>query len=386
MYLELKETLQGTLQKAVENKEVMGVNLLVEKSGMERIYCQAGMADREKGTQMSEDTIFRLYSQTKPVTAAAAMLLMERGELDFYQRVAEILPSFGKIKSVRPMLVHDLLKMTSGLAYPDETTEAGRASAVVFDEACARLDSENPMGTQELADRLAEGPLLDEPGAAFNYGTSADVLGAVIEKISGKRFSEFLREEIFEPLEMNDTGFWVPAEKQNRLAAAYETVTGEDGSREMVRYTGNNLAVRNDMAKPPVFESGGAGLASTLGDYMKFAGMLLNGGEWNGKRILKTETVKYLTGGELMPAQQEAFRDWVGLDGFSYGNLMRVCKNPAQCGMLCREGEYGWDGWLGTYFASFPKEKMTILIGLQKKDEEMLPLTRKIRNIILSRI
>ena len=147
------------------------------------------------------------------------------------------------------------------------------------------------MTTQELAERLADCPLLFEPGTSWVYGTSADVLGAVIEKVSGKKLSEFMENEIFKPLGMKDTAFWVPPEKRDRLAAAYETIANKDGSRTMVRYTGNNLGIRNDMAEEPGYEAGGAGLASTLDDYMKFARMLRNGGSLEGRQILRPEKV-----------------------------------------------------------------------------------------------
>ena len=152
----------------------------------------------------------------------------------------------------------------------------------------------------------------------------------------------------------------------------------------MKLYTGDNLAVRNDMAEPPAYEAGGAGLTSTLDDYMKFARMLRQNGTWGDRQILKPETVHYMRNGQLLPKQQQDMDKWLGLEGYSYGNLMRVCRNPSQAVMLTREGEYGWDGWLGMYFANFPKEDMTILMGMQKKDAGTFPLTRKLRNAVIS--
>ena len=393
--MELENVLKETLKISIENCEVAGANLLVVQDGKEIIYVQEGMADRETGRKIERDTIFRMYSQTKPITAVAAMMLMERGLLDFYAPVSEFLPSFAqmcvakggeRIPCTRQILVNDLLNMTSGLVYPDKGTEAGRAADKVFQEVCSRLRSKEPMTTRELADKLSVCPLSFEPGSAWAYGTSADVLGAVIEVVSGKRLSEFMREEIFEPLGMKDTAFWVPKEKQSRLAKAYETVEKENGRKELVLYTGDNLAVCNDMANPPAYEAGGAGLASTLDDYSRFAAMLLNEGTLDGMQILKPKTVEFFRSGELLPAQQDSFRNWMGLEGYSYGNLMRVCKNPSQSGMMTRKGEYGWDGWLGMYFANFPEEKMTILMGTQKKDGGTFGLTRKLRNVILSRV
>lgn len=393
--MKLENVLKETLKISIENCEVAGANLLVVKDGKEIIYVQEGMADRETGRKIERDTIFRMYSQTKPVTAVAAMMLMERGLLDFYAPVSEFLPSFAqmcvakggeRIPCTRQILVNDLLNMTSGLVYPDEGTEAGRAADKVFQEVCSRLHSKEPMTTRELVDKLSVCPLSFEPGSSWAYGTSADVLGAVIEVVSGKRLSEFMREEIFEPLGMKDTAFWVPKEKQGRLAKSYETVEKENGGKELVLYTGDNLAVRNDMAVPPAYEAGGAGLVSTLDDYSRFAAMLLNEGSLDGVQILKPKTVEFFRSGELLPAQRDSFRNWVGLEGYSYGNLMRVCKNPSRSGMMTRKGEYGWDGWLGAYFANFPEEKMTILMGTQKKDGGTFGLTRKLRNVILSRV
>lgn len=394
--MELEDKLCRVMRQYMEDNIVAGVSLLVEKDGREVLFCQEGMADREKGRPMSRDTIFRLYSQTKPVTAAAAMILMERGVLDLCQPVSDFLPAYKEQKvwrdggaaelaaPEREMLVLDLLRMTSGLVYPDETTEPGRQTGRVLEEMCRRLGTEEEMTTREAAELLAKCPLAFAPGSSWSYGTSADVLGAVIEAASGMKFAEFLKREIFEPLGMKDTAFWVPAEKQDRLAAVYETVTEENGIKRLERFTAGHLAIRNDMAAEPAFASGGAGLASTLDDYMRFARMLLRGGSLNGVRILSPETVRYLTGGELLEKQQRSFENWIGLYGHSYANLMRVCKNPAQAGLLTKAGEYGWDGWLGMHFANFPQENMTILLGMQKKDAGTFALTRKLRNLILS--
>lgn len=418
----LKEKLISAMEQAVDNCEVAGVNILVEQSGEELCYCQAGMADVEENRPMSRDTIFRLYSQSKPIAAAAALILMEKGELDLCHPVSDFLPAFAKqyycteegttgaaaaggqqkeeteagagdlvsspteIKPVlQPMRVFDLLRMTSGLVYPDEVTESGRQAAKVFEEMDRRLYTEQAMTTREVADALAGCTLAFEPGSSWRYGTSADVLGAVVEVVSGMKFGDFLEKELFGPLGMKDTAFWVPQEKQGRLAAAYETIAGNNGN-SLLRYEGNNLAIRNGMDKPPAFESGGAGLASTLDDYMRFARMLMRGGTLDGVQILKPATVRYMTGGDLMEAQQAAFEKWIGLEGFSYGNLMRVCKKPERAGFIAREGEYGWDGWLGLYFANFPKEKITFLMGTQKKDAGTFALTRKLRNLVLTEL
>lgn len=396
--MSLKAQVESVMRQAVENCEAAGVNLLVEKDGEEICYCEAGMADVEKQKPMRRDTILRLYSQTKPVTAAAVMILMERGVIDLCQPVSDFLPAYGQLKvwengSLRPaqtqLRVFDLLKMTSGLLYPDMQTDAGRHSMAVFLEMDRRLFTDHAMTTREVADALAGGGLAFEPGSSWQYGTSADVLGAVVEAASGMSFAAFLKKELFDPLGMKDTAFWVPAGKQDRLASVYETVTEPDGTRGLQLYTGNHLAIRNDMKEEPAFASGGAGLASTLDDYMKFARMLMNGGAAPDvaaacARILRPATVRYMTTGELTDVQQQGFDRWQNLEGFSYGSLMRVCKNPSRPGFAARKGEYGWDGWLGAYFANFPEERLTILMGTQKRDAGTFALTRKLRNIILT--
>ena len=392
--MEISDRIQGVMEQAVKDSLVAGVNLLVEQDGRELIYAQAGKADRESGREMNRDTIFRLYSQTKPVTAVAAMILMDRGEIDLCQNVGEFLPEYRKLyvetadghrgQALRPLRLYNLLNMTSGLCYPNENTPGGRATAKVYEEACARLGTAQEMSTRELAGRLAEAPLDYEPGSSWQYSTSADVLGAIIEVVSGKSLAEFMEQEIFRPLGMEDSAFYVPEKKQGRLAKVYETVTGESGEAQLLSYTGNHLAINHSMDHLPAYMAGGAGLASTLDDYMKFARMLLAGGNYGGKRILTPRTVQYLTGGQLEPWQQRSFSQWIGLEGYSYGNLMRVCKEPGTASGLTRKGEYGWDGWLGVYFANFPEENMTILMGTQKKDGGTFSLTRKLRNLILS--
>ena len=218
----LSEKLKQELIRAVERGEVAGANILILKDGKEAAYAQAGYADLEEKRHFERDTITRLYSMTKPVTSAAAMALMERGLLDLGANVQEFLPGFqnamvageeGLVPVRRPVRIQDLLQMTSGLVY------GGAAPCIsysetekLFEEIKARLFGEEALGTVEIANRLGQIPLAFQPGSAWQYGTSADVLGAVIEVISGKRFGEFLRETFFEPLEMEDTAFYVPEE------------------------------------------------------------------------------------------------------------------------------------------------------------------------------
>ena len=237
------------------------------------------------------------------------------------------------------------------------------------------------MTTRELAVRLGQGPLLFQPGSYWKYGSSADVLGAVIEAAADMPFGEYLKKSFFEPLGMKDTGFFVPEEKRERLVTAYRA----DGKGGLEPYRENHLGIFNAMDRRPAFESGGAGLVSTVDDYARFAQMLLNGGELDGARVLKPRTVDYMTSGTLNGTQREAFvRNFPTMPGFDYGNLVRVMKEPGKSCTLNNVGEYGWDGWLGCYFANDPAADMTILFMMQKTDSGLTPLVRGLRNVIMS--
>ena len=197
----------------------------------------------------------------------------------------------------------------------------------------------------------------------------------MVEVAGKKPFARFLEEEIFQPLGMKDTAFWVPAEKRERFAQAYT----QPGALRPYRQT--HLEV-GDYDREPVFASGGAGLVSTLDDYAAFATMLLEGGRYPGGQLLQPETVRFLTSPQLGP--QPLADVWNSLDGCSYGKLMRVMRDPGRYPGLSRMDEYGWDGWLGTYFANFPHEQMTMLMMTQRTDHGTGPLTRKLRNLLLS--
>ena len=268
-----------------------------------------------------------------------------------------------------------MLGMTAGLSYPGGD-EAGQYAARLFEENDRLIAQGGGMDTVTFANRIGQLPIAFQPGSHFRYSTCADILGAVVEVASGKRFGTFLREEFFEPLGMRDTAFWVPAEKWDRLVTCYRRT--ENG---LVPFTGTNLNV-GVYDRDPAFESGGAGLVSTLDDYAAFTDMLLAGGKCNGRQILSPMSVSYLTSPQLGWNQQ--FDMWDSLDGFSYGKLMRVCTQPGRYPGFAVEGEYGWDGWLGTYFANLPNEKLTILLMQNTTDSGTTTITRKVRNIILS--
>lgn len=379
---ELTSALQAVLDRSVAAGEIAGANLLILRHGEELLYAQSGFADLENRLPYRRDTIARLYSMSKPVTAAAAMILLQRGLLDLEQPLGELFPSFRgsvvwengkKVPARREIVVGDLLNMTSGLPYPG-TDEAGQEAAGVFEELDSRLYGENPMSTLELTERLGACGLAFHPGDRWMYGTSADVLGAVIEKVSHQRFGAFLEENLFAPLGMTDTGFWVPAEKQHRLAQVYQ-----QGSPDMAIYETNNLGICYTQHRAPAFESGGAGLVSTADDYAKFAAMLIRGGDG----ILSPAAVEHMTKSRLLPWQQESlWRSWEGMAGYGYGSLMRILEEPGMAKILGWQGEYGWDGWLGCYFCNSPENGISIVMTCQRRDAGTMPVTRKVRNVL----
>ena len=416
----MAETVTGLLQqamdRAVERREVAGVCLLVQQHGEERWYVESGMRNVERNESMSRDTIFRLYSQSKPVTGTAAMMLVERGLLDLGEPVSAYLPGFrGQRVTVRYMdeiasdipteaageggllpgdgersvpvrreaTIKDLLTMTAGLVYPESNHEAGRFAGVLFDELDARLYGDRPMTTVEFANRMGQCPLAFQPGEHFKYGTCADVLGAVIEVASGRRFGDFLREELFEPLGMTDTGFHVPADRQHRLAAIYDKPDNpmvEEHRGTLQSIVTDHLGLPYAASEPPAFESGGAGLRSTVDDFARFGRMLLNGGELDGVRVMQPRTIDMMTRNALFPEQILDYRDWQ--PGCDYNTFMRVVEEPGKALMLAGRGEYGWDGWLGTYFSNDPTTDSTFLLMMQLTNAGTIPLTRKLKNIV----
>lgn len=381
----MTDTLHNLLAQAVADGQIAGANLLVLKDGQEIVYTQAGHADREAEKPFDRDTICRIYSMTKPVTAVAAMILLERGQLDLGRSVGDYIPAFRdpqvwekgkKVPARRNILVKDLLSMTSGICYPG-TDDAGKEADKVYEEVDARLYGDDPMPTMEFAQKMGSCGLAFHPGDAWMYGYSADILGAVIEAASGMRFGQFLQTEIFDPLGMVDTGFYVPEEKQHRLAKVY------DCYGPVTPFETNNLGICYTMHRPPVLEFGGAGLVSTVDDYAKLAQSLLG----HGKQILQPATVKFMNSGKLLPWQQESlWRAWDSMPGYTYGNLCRILVEPGMAVLNGWEGEYGWDGWLGTYFCNSPENDVTVLLFTQRRDAGTLEVTRKIRNVLTAQL
>ena len=384
-----KKLIQECMDNAVKTGEVAGVIALVIKDGKEQLFAGSGYADVKNNVPIARNTIFRLYSQSKPITAAAAMILVEEGIIDLGEPVGNYIESFknqtylskGKVHKVpteNAMRIRDLLNMTSGLVYPGIGTSTEISVGRLMAGMEKKLGKDKMTTTMEFAEKIGKIPLNFIPGSHFQYGTSADVLGAVIEKASGISFGDFLRSRILIPLGMKDTDFYVPDEKKDCLAKAYKSVKGK-----LVEYHGDRLVIRNNGDYNP-FESGGAGLFSTIDDYSHFAQMLMDGGIYKGKRILSKRTVEFLTSGKLSHDQQLDFDKWQNLEGFTYGNLMRVMEEPGRASLIGNKGEYGWDGWLGAHFANDPSTNTTFLMLIQRFDYGTGPLTRKLRNIVFS--
>ena len=388
--MDIRSSAEKLIRQAVDKGDIAGASILVLIDGREVLYADAGMRDMENKVPMSRDTIFRLYSQTKPVTAAAAILLASMGVIDLSADIADYLPEFSKqyvwkdgkkVPVSRRVTVRDLLNMTSGLPYPFEGHPSGEKSGEVFWKTTRSLYEGEPVTTRRFCEMMAEVPCCFEPGSEFQYGVGADLIGGIIDRVSGMSFGEFLHTYFLDPLDMNDTDFYVPKEKQARLAKVYEY--GKDG---LIENKTDNLSMRYMRDIRPAFESGGAGLCSTLDDYAKFAGMLLNGGVHEGRRIMPEYAVEYLIRGGIAPElRRYLWQGWDWMRGYGYGNFMRVCEDENMTTLFSSKGEYGWDGWLGTFFSNEPKHGMTFLFGVQQTGIGMAgTLTRKLKNLVMS--
>lgn len=389
----MKTKISELLKTAVENGDTAGANVLVLKDGNEIAYCESGFQDVANSVPITRDTIFRLYSQTKPVTAAAVMLLVSQGKIDLTSWLSDYMPEYSEMyvnvggerrPAANHITVGMLMNMSSGIAYPDENSAGGRQSGEVFWTLENRLFSDKPVTTAEFAEMTSRCDLCFEPGERFMYGASADILGALVERVNGTSFRNFLIENFFEPLEMNDTDFYVPAEKSARLAKVYDY--SENGLTECRT---NHLGLRYERDVIPAFQSGGAGLCSTLDDYAKFASMLLNGGRYGSRRVMPEAAVRLLTRGGRLPCDREKDLQecWSWMSGYTYGNLMRVCEDESRAMLFSSKGEYGWDGWLGTFFSNEPAHGITLLFGTQQVGIGRTgTLVRKIKNIVMSEL
>ena len=386
---------KNVMDDFIARKEENGASLVVTKAGKPVFTYSAGLADVEQGIPFTEDTICRAYSATKVITAAACMLLVERGQLDIGERLEVYMPEFAEpytLKSGRKVpspsiRVRDLLNMTSGIPYPGDGAEGIEGTNDLWGRLDESIRDGNSMTTQGFAKGVAKNALMFPSGEKWMYGASADVLGALIERISGQSFSDFLRENILSPLEMQDTAFYCPVEKRDRLAVLYETA-GEHPTRPS--YV--NLCIY-DFEEEPAFQSGGAGLFSTAKDYAKFAAALSVCGRATQQsvsssqsaeavpQIIRPATLSFLRENGLTSAQRISY-DWENLWGYGYGNLVRMVENRNQAGTLASVGSFGWDGWTGPYVLIDPEQEISITLFLQRAGAGTTRLARNVVNAV----
>jgi CubicO group peptidase (beta-lactamase class C family) len=378
----LTETLDGYVR---EGKLSGGVALVARRGKV--AYVEAfGQRDREARAPMREDTIFRIASQTKALVSVAAMILQEDGRLLLNDPVGKYLPEFREttvavpkqgggydvVKAKRPVTVRDLLTHTAGVGYGGgparDRWEAAKITGWYF------ADRDEPVGATVA--RMAALPFEAQPGERWVYGYSTDILGALVERVSGQTLEEFLRARILEPLGMKDTHFYLPESKAGRFAVVYSAT--EAGGLERAPDPGGAAGQGAYLKGPRKSFSGGAGLLSTAGDYARFLSMLLNGGELGGKRILSRKSVELMTVDHLAG---KSFRE-----GHGFGLGFSVTKDLGASGKPGSVGEYGWGGaYHSTYWVD-PKEQLVVVYFTQLIPARGLDDQDKLRALVYQAI
>jgi CubicO group peptidase (beta-lactamase class C family) len=345
---------------------IPGGLLLIWRRGAIVHRSMTGMIDLARGVAMREDAIFRIYSMTKPVTAVALLMLLEEGRIALDDAVQKFIPGFANLRladggvPTRAMTVLDLLRHTSGLTYGfhnrtpiDAAYRAGKIA-----------DLQMPGGLPAMIAALEKLPLEFSPGSAWIYSVSLDVVGRLIEIVSGQSYADFVRARILKPLRMDDTDFLVPESKLDRFTACYalqnEKLTLFDDARNSTWFA------------PPKLESGGGGLAGTAGDYMRFCRMLLGEGALDGVRLLSPKTAALMRANHLPGAAEIAdlsptpdlFNEG-GYRGIGFGLGVSVMLDPARAGIPGTRGEYAWGGMASTAFFIDPTEDMAVVFMTQ---------------------
>jgi CubicO group peptidase (beta-lactamase class C family) len=369
---------EAATQAHIDSGLLPGAVMLVARRGKIAWTRTMGFRDRAAKAPMQPDSIFRIYSMTKPIVSVAAMMLVQEGKMQISDPVARYLPEIGNMKvgveetesgkaalqltdPAREMTIQDLLRHTSGLIY------GSRGKSLVN---AAYIEAEignRDFTLAEFVTRLSKLPLRFSPGERWEYGVSTDVLGRVVEVVSGKSLGEFLQERIFGPLGMTDTGFYVPPEKLSRAAQPWQPPEGPP------------ITPRFDVAQKPRFESGGGGLTSTMDDYLRFALMLADGGELAGVRLLGNQTVEFMTADHVgsRPGRPPGLGFGLGLD------VRTSVGDAALPGSL---GEYGWAGNAGTLFWVDPKEQVIAIYMVQVSDDVRVMLRNQFRTMVQSAI
>ena len=361
----------GYVANEIRSGKIPGAILLIQQHGKPVVFDNFGVRDVATELSMSADTIFRLYSMSKPITSVAAMMLVEDGKLRLEDPVSKFIPAFADMKVGvekkdedgkgtlaleplrRPVTIEDLLRHTSGITYGFDSADPIRQLYAAEDLFNADLTN------AELVARITKIPLLEQPGTVWDYGHSTDVLGRVIEVVSGKTLFQFEKERLLDPLGMTETTFFVadPA-KRPRIAEPMPN----DRSISPV------TSIRDPM-QPRTAESGGAGMVGTIDDYARFAQMLLNGGTLDGRRYLRPETIALMTSDHIGPETHIAHDSFYypgETRGFGLGFAVRISVWPNTQWPL---GEYGWDGVAGTFFFIDPVDDMFVIFMMQTPSE-----------------
>lgn len=382
------------MQGYVDAGTVRGISTMVVRKGNVVHTEQFGHRDAEAGLEMSSDTIFRIYSMTKPIVSTALMLLHEACAFQLEDPVAKYLPAFGATQvlgsdgsleaQARPMEVRDLLTHTSGLTYDFmEDTPVGQ----MYRD--ARIMNDATRTLEQVVDAIAELPLASQPGSRWHYSVGIDVAARLVEVLSGQSLGAFLRERIFDPLGMIDTGFGVAAADLDRVAAMYglpDLVAENHSVTNLVEAAFAGFNERIDVSAtyptdtPDVFARGGLGLFSTIGDYARFAQMLINSGKLNGERIVGRKTLELMHANHL-PAELLPF-ELLGRDngGLGFGLGSRVMLDVAASAGPGSVGEFGWAGAAKTYYWVDPVEELVgifmaqYMTGVESPDRDMRSL------------
>ncbi len=364
------QRIADTLNREIEDGKLPGAVVVVARNGRVGYFQAFGFLDREAGIPMLKDAIFRLYSMTKPLTTVAAMILVEQGRLQLTDHVSKFLPGFSKLKvsvsktdssgkssyelvpADREMTVYDLLRHTAGLAYGGITKNAVVRDAYIEAGLYVKGNSlaEREMTAAEQVERLSKAPLIHQPGSVWEYSLATDVLGRVIEAVTGMRLGDFLERQLFHPMKMADTGFFVPPERQRRVAEPLPINVASGKPNNFI-----------DVSRPPANDSGGGGGVSTADDYLRFSQMLLNGGRLDGVQILSPTSVALMTSDHLGADIRLAFSPGAALfgsPGYTFGLGFGVREAPGMSVLPGSAGEFMWAGWAGTFFWIEPEQQL----------------------------
>ena len=372
------KNVKASLQAEVDKGNIPGAVVMINRKGR-LIYSEVvGYQDKSTNKPMSKDSIFRIYSMTKPLASVAAMILVEEGKMQLADPISKFMPEFANMQvsvgtkdssgnmeyslvpAAKPITVQDLLRHTSGIGYPEITSnpniKKAYTDAGLYVTGGTDYDQRR-VTPQEMIEGIAKAPLSTQPGTNWEYGMSVDLLGRVVEVVSGKRLGDFLQDRVFTPLQMKDTAFSVPADKKSRIAEPFATDPFNKAPIKLL-----------DVTIKPSNDSGGAGAAGTAGDYMNFASMMLNGGELNGQRILSPMTVNLMASdmlGNRATVPLSPGQLLMGVDGYTFGLGFMVRQGQGLASVDGSPGEYMWAGAAGTFFWIDPKEQLAVVVMSQ---------------------